>query len=81
MRPDLRLSGRSLRPNIGVVELDQQLPPFDTIALFDEQALDGGCNGRMRFEVAQWLNLAISRYQTANGATLSLAIRTFKGVR
>ena len=39
---DLRLSAGSLRPNIGVVELDQQLPPFDTIALFDEQALDRG---------------------------------------
>jgi len=49
---DLRLNAGSLGANVGVVELDQQLPPFDTIALFDEQALDGGCNGRMRFEVA-----------------------------
>ena len=64
------LSAGGLRANIGVVELQQELAFAHTIAFLDQQAFHRGCDGGVRFEIPNGLNLAVSRDETADGTAL-----------
>src|SRR4029077_8240296 len=66
-----RLGFRCLTTNVGVIELQQQLPFADVVTLLYKQALDSGGNRGVRFEILHWLDFAIGRNEGADGPPLN----------
>jgi len=60
----------SLKANLGVVELKQELSLADVVAFLHQYALDGRRDWRVCFKVLDGFNLSVGGNQAGNGPTL-----------
>jgi hypothetical protein len=68
---DLSLGAGRLGADIGVIELQQKLALAYVVALLNQQTLYRSRDGGVGLEVLNWLNLAVSRDHTADGAAVN----------
>jgi len=66
---DLSPGAGRLRANIGVVELQQQLPLAHVVALLHQQAFYRGRDGSVGLEILNGLNLPVGGNQAADGSS------------
>lgn len=66
----LCLGAGSLGPDVVVIELQEELPLADLVALFDEEMLHRSGNGRVRFKIVKGLDFSVGRNQATDWAAL-----------